>query len=60
VTAQVLEHLKRDLFHTIWGALLDDKFIHAYIHGLVVTLSDHISRLAFPRFFIYLMDYPEK
>jgi hypothetical protein len=56
----VLKHLKRDLFHAIWGVLLDDEFIHAYVHGLVVTLSDHISRLAFPRFFIYSMDYPEK
>jgi hypothetical protein len=59
-TAAVLKHLKRDLFHAVWMYLLDDKFIHAYVHGFVSKLSDNVERLSFPRFFTYSMDYPEK
>jgi hypothetical protein len=56
----MLKHLKRDLFHAVWGVLIDDEFIHAYVYGLVLKLSDHISRLALLWFLIYSMDYPEK
>jgi len=56
----MLKQLRRDLFQAIWGVLIDDDFIHAYVHGLVSQLFDSISRLAFPRFFTYAMDYLEK
>ena len=56
----MLKHLRRDLFHAVWAVLIDDEFIHAYVHGLVLKLFDHISRIGFLRFFIYAMDYPEK
>jgi len=54
-TAAVLKQLKRDLFHAVWIFLMDDEFIHAYVHGL-----DGVERLSLPRFLIYSMDYPEK
>lgn len=59
-SAAVLKQLKRDLFHAVWMFLMDDEFIHAYVHGFVSTLSDGLQRLSFPRFFTYAMDYPEK
>jgi hypothetical protein len=56
----MLKHLRRDLFQAVWSVLIDDEFIHAYVYGLVLKLSDRISRLALLRFLIYSMDYPEK
>ncbi|KAI0054412.1 hypothetical protein BV25DRAFT_1817100 [Artomyces pyxidatus] len=59
-TAAVLTHLKRDLIHEIWELLLDEDFMHAYVHGIVILCADGITRRIFPRFFTYSADYPEK
>ena len=59
-TSAILKQLKKDLFHAVWKFLMDDEFIHAYVHGLITKLSDGIQRLSIPRFFTYSMDYPEK
>jgi hypothetical protein len=59
-TAEVLTHCKRELFQAIWVLLLDEKFMHAYHHGLVVQCYDGIMRRVFPQFFSYSADYPEK
>ncbi|KAJ8592983.1 hypothetical protein M405DRAFT_786759 [Rhizopogon salebrosus TDB-379] len=60
VTSAVLTHLKRDLMHAIWLLLLDDEFMHAYEHGIVIRFADNVCRRVFPRFFTYAADYPEK
>jgi hypothetical protein len=44
----------------IWSLLLDDAFINAYTHGIVITCGDNVKRRIFPRFFTYAADYPEK
>jgi hypothetical protein len=59
-SGQTLKQLKKDLFHAVWELLIDDDFVHAYVHGLVFKLFDRLSRVGFPRFFFYSMDYPEK
>jgi len=59
-TEAVLRHLRRELVQAIWMLLMDDDFMHAYIHGLDFRLMDKILRLFFPRFMIYSADYPEK
>jgi hypothetical protein len=59
-TAAILTHLRRELVHAVWMLLLDDEFMHAYIHGLMFQLVDGILRMFYPRFFIYSADYPEK
>jgi hypothetical protein len=59
-TSAVLTHLKRDLMHAIWLLLLDDEFMHAYEHGIVVRFADDVYRRVFPRFLTYAADYPEK
>ncbi|KAG9122310.1 hypothetical protein FRC07_001374 [Ceratobasidium sp. 392] len=38
-------HLKREIFHACWRILLDEEFINAYKHGIVVPCQD---------------DYPER
>jgi len=60
VTAMVLTHCKRDLMHAIWSQLLDDEFMEAYIHGMLVECVDGTVRRFFPRIFTYSADYPEK
>ena len=40
--------------------MLDDEFVEAYHHGMVVMFADGIPRLAVPRIFTYSADYPEK
>lgn len=40
--------------------LLDDDFLHAYMHGLVIQCADGVTRRIYPRIFTYGADYPEK
>ena len=44
----------------IWTLLLDDKFIQAYKVGLVMKFADGAMHCAFPHFYTYGADYPEK
>ena len=44
----------------VWELMLDDEFVEAYHHGMVVTFADGIPRLGVPRIFTYSADYPEK
>ncbi|KAF9565462.1 hypothetical protein CPC08DRAFT_629854 [Agrocybe pediades] len=59
-SAPTITHLRRELMHAIWLLLLDDEFMHAYEHGIVVQCADGITWRIFPRFFTYSADYPEK
>lgn len=53
-------HCRRELFHAQWKILLDDEFIEAYHHGLVINCCDGFQRRFYPRIFTYSADYPEK
>ncbi|KIJ58126.1 hypothetical protein HYDPIDRAFT_34472 [Hydnomerulius pinastri MD-312] len=53
-------HCHRELFQAQWQEILDDEFIRAYEHGIVLTCPDGIERRLFPRIFTYSADYPEK
>ncbi|KAJ7097121.1 hypothetical protein B0H15DRAFT_920861 [Mycena belliarum] len=57
---EVLTHCRRELMHAIWRLLLDDEFMHAYEHGIVIQCTDGIFRRFYPRIFTYSADYPEK
>ncbi|THH16591.1 hypothetical protein EUX98_g9280 [Antrodiella citrinella] len=59
-SSAVLTHCKRELMHAIWDLLLDNEFMEAYEHGIVLRFADGIQRRVFPRFFTYSADYPEK
>jgi hypothetical protein len=56
----MLAHLKRKLFHAIWGILLDDEFMLAYDDRIILTCYDGVTRRVFPRIFTYLANIPEK
>ena len=55
-----MTHCFRELVHAQWKELLDDDFIEAWIHGIVVTCCDGVQRRFYPRIFTYSADYPEK
>jgi hypothetical protein len=59
-TSQVYTHCKRELMQAIWALLLDEKFMHAYVYGIVIKCGDGVTHRVFPRFFTYSADYPEK
>jgi hypothetical protein len=40
--------------------ILDDEFVYAWKHGVVIECSDGITRRVLPRIFTYSADYPEK
>ena len=44
----------------IWLLILDEAFMHAWEHGIVVECGDGVIRRIFFRFMIYSADYPEK
>ena len=53
-------HVKRELIHAIWELLMDEEFMHAYEHGIIIECADGILRRMFPQFFTYGADYPKK
>lgn len=59
-SADVLTFCKRELMQRIWLLLLDEEFMKAYEHGILVTCGDGVIRRIFPRIFSYSADYPEK
>lgn len=59
-SAPLLMHCRRELFHAQWASILDDEFIHAYEHGMVIDCADGVRRRVYPRLFTYSADYPEK
>jgi len=60
MTGECLTHCHRELFHEQWNILLDDEFLEAYEHEIVITCCDGITWRFYPRIFTYLADYPEK
>ncbi|KAF7292067.1 hypothetical protein MIND_01232800 [Mycena indigotica] len=59
-TLEMLTHCRRELFHTIWRLILDDKFMEACEHGIEILCPDNIWRRFYFRVFTYSADYPEK
>ncbi|KAJ6484247.1 hypothetical protein C8R45DRAFT_1215019 [Mycena sanguinolenta] len=59
-SSDVLTHCRRELMHAIWRLLLDEEFLHACEHGIVIECADGIFRRFFPRIFTYSAGYPEK
>jgi hypothetical protein len=58
--ASLHTHCRRELFHGCWEILLDEDFVRAYRHGIVLRCADGMLRKVFPRIFTYSADYPEK
>ncbi|KAG6914130.1 hypothetical protein DXG01_002280 [Tephrocybe rancida] len=55
-----LAHCNREMYHEQWRMVLDDEFVLAYKHGIVVKFLDSVLRRFYPRILTYSADYPEK
>ena len=49
----LLTHCNREFFHAQWRILLDDEFLEAYEHGIVMTFQDEVKCRIYPRIFTY-------
>ncbi|KAG2058141.1 hypothetical protein BDR06DRAFT_876533, partial [Suillus hirtellus] len=58
--ASLQAHCRRELFHGCWEILLNEEFLRAYRHSIILTCLDGVLRRIFPRIFTYSADYPEK
>ncbi len=56
----MLTHLRRELIQAVWLILMDEDFMHAYIHGIELSFVEDDPYLYFPRFLTDSKDYPEK
>ena len=59
-SSNVLQFCKTELIQAIWLLLLDEEFMKAYEHGILILCGDGVLRRLFPRFIVYSADYPEK
>ncbi|RDB27823.1 hypothetical protein Hypma_002119 [Hypsizygus marmoreus] len=57
---KVTAFCRRESTHAQWRTILDDEFIEAYKHGIVITCIDGLQRRFYPRVFVYSADYQEK
>jgi hypothetical protein len=44
----------------VWLLLMDDEFMHAYLHGIELEFFEDDSYIFFPRILTDSNDYPEK
>lgn len=59
-TSQFYTHCGREIFHEQMKTLIDDEFVYAWEHGVVIKCGDGVIRRFYPRIFTYSADYPEK
>ena len=55
-----MPYCNQELFHAQWKTILDDEFVEAYIHGVVIVCADGLARQFYLRIFTYSTDYPKK
>jgi hypothetical protein len=55
-----IAYCNRELFHAQWELILDDEFVEAYTHGVVIICADGLTRRFYLQIFTYSADYPEK
>ena len=46
--------------HAVWAILLDNDFLYAYEHGIIILCPNDRSQCFYPRIFTYSANYPEK
>jgi hypothetical protein len=56
----LLTHCKHELLHQVWWLMLDDKFLDAYQHSIILQCGNGVIQRVYPWIFTYAADYPEK
>jgi len=55
-----MTHCHREMYHAQWSIILDDEFLEAYGHGMVVEFCDNKRYRFYPHVFTHSVDYKEK
>lgn len=42
-TAAMLTHIRREIAQAVWMLIMDDEFMHAYVHGFPEELIDGVE-----------------
>ena len=58
--SQFMVHCQHEVFHAQWDILLDEEFLEAHQHGIVVKCCDKIICRFYPCLITYSADYKEK
>ena len=48
------------MFQEQWKVILDNEFMEAYLHVIVIKCVDGMTLRFYPQIFVYIADYPEK
>ena len=59
-TAAFTTHCHWELMHEQWKILLDDEFLEAWKHSIVIWYPDGLLQWFYPWIFTYSADYPKK
>ncbi|KAI0749293.1 hypothetical protein C8Q80DRAFT_1100762 [Daedaleopsis nitida] len=59
-SAEVIRFCRRELFCQIWLFLMNEKFMQAYVSGILAEGGDDVKRRHFIRVYTYSADYTEK
>ncbi|KAJ3531757.1 hypothetical protein NMY22_g8020 [Coprinellus aureogranulatus] len=57
LSRSTLTHCQRELLHAQLRVVLDDEFMYAYEHGIVIQCADGVKRRFYPRILTYSADY---
>jgi hypothetical protein len=49
-----MAHCHRELYHAQWAVILDDEFLEAYVHGIVIDCCDAIRRRFYPHILLII------
>jgi len=60
MTNDCVTHCHREFFHKQWKILLDDEFLEAYEHDVIILCCDGLKRRFYPRIFTYSADSSEQ
>jgi hypothetical protein len=55
-----MTHCHRECIHAQWRIILDDEFLEAYEHGIVIECCNGVLHRFYPQISTYSADYPEK
>ena len=59
-TAAFTTHCHQELMHEQWKILLDNEFLEAWKHGIVIQCPDGLLQRFYPQIFTYSAEYSEK
>ncbi|KAF8224869.1 hypothetical protein L208DRAFT_1308646 [Tricholoma matsutake] len=55
-----MAHCHQEIYNAQWEIILDNEFLEAYEHGIMIMCCNGIRHCFYPHIFTYSADYKEK